>query len=307
MSFLDRIGANARWVMAGGCIAALFLPGLSALLRPVLPALVSFVLAMAMARIDLAEVARGALRPARLGGWLLAVALMMPVAGGLLWLLGTLAPPRDQALLVLYAAAPPIASAAGICFLMGYNAQRAVEVTVAATLLTPLIGPAMLALLLPDLAPIPPATLALRLAAMIAGGIALALAIKALVGPERIRTHARRFDGIAACVMVLFVLPLFDGVGPMILSEPLTAAKVLALCLVINLGTTVALLQLGRDRFTSGAYAVMAGNRTVALYLAALPPDPYFGLFVALYQFPMYLTPLALDTLGLHNRREAAT
>ena len=39
------------------------------------------------------------------------------------------------------------------------------------------------------------------------------------------------------------------------------------------------------------------GNRTVAIYLAALPHDPQFALFVALYQFPMYLTPLLFKPL----------
>ena len=46
---------------------------------------------------------------------------------------------------------------------------------------------------------------------------------------------------------------------------------------------------------TSGALGILWGNRTVAIYLAALPPDPQVTLFVALYQFPMYFTPLLLQ------------
>ncbi|SOH94807.1 hypothetical protein SAMN06273572_105233 [Monaibacterium marinum] len=310
MKFLEVIGANARWVMAGGCVAALFLPSLSALLRPALPALVSVVLAVAMTRIDLGAIARGAIRPARLFSWLAAVVLMMPVSGALLWVIGHLVLPQDRSLLVLYAAAPPIASAAGICFLMRYDAQRAVEVTATATLLTPIIGPLLLALMVPDLPGLDPVPLAIRLSMIIAGGVTLAIAAKAIIGQERIAASGRRFDGIAACIMVLFVIPLFDGVGGTILSDPQTSLRILALCFVLNLGTTIAVLKLGEGplgRARAGAYGVLSGNRTVAIYLAALPYDPHMALFVALYQFPMYLTPLALDALGLNNRNEAVT
>jgi hypothetical protein len=44
----------------------------------------------------------------------------------------------------------------------------------------------------------------------------------------------------------------------------------------------------------AGASAVIWGTRSVAIYLAALPYDPVFALFVALYQLPMYATPLVL-------------
>ena len=47
----------------------------------------------------------------------------------------------------------------------------------------------------------------------------------------------------------------------------------------------------------AGAAGRMWGNRNVALYLAALPPDPLFGLYVACYQLPMLFTPLVLGRL----------
>ena len=47
--------------------------------------------------------------------------------------------------------------------------------------------------------------------------------------------------------------------------------------------------------------AVIAGNRNVGLYYAALPYDPVMGLFTAMYQVPLYLTPLFL---GLLNRTQ---
>jgi len=105
---------------------------------------------------------------------------------------------------------------------------------------------------------------------MIAGGLALGITIRAVIGPKRIDRNKLSFDGIAACGMVLFVIPLFDGVGATVLENPPRALWVLALAFLFNL----------------------AINRTIAIYLAALPHDPQFALFVALFQFPMYLTPL---------------
>jgi hypothetical protein len=46
-------------------------------------------------------------------------------------------------------------------------------------------------------------------------------------------------------------------------------------------------------------YAIIAGNRNVALFLAALPAaqtEPLL-LFIGCYQIPMYLTPLLFGRL----------
>ena len=55
-----------------------------------------------------------------------------------------------------------------------------------------------------------------------------------------------------------------------------------------------------RGPSTSGvAYAIIAGNRNVMLFLAALPAavtEPLL-LFIACYQVPMYLTPILLGRL----------
>jgi len=68
------------------------------------------VLGLSMARLDLLNIAKDATKP-------------------------------DHASLILLAAAPPIASSAGLCFLLGFNARLALETTLIATILTPIIGP----------------------------------------------------------------------------------------------------------------------------------------------------------------------
>ena len=296
-SLLHVLGKNARFILAIGCIAALFLPQLSAFIRPALPALVSMVLGLSMARLDLAKMAKDAARPKSLLRAIGFAILIVPVTALIYAAIarGLGLSETDYASLVLLAAAPPIASAAGLCFLLGFNARLALETTLITTILTPLLGPLIVVFLLPDAAPISPFLLAQRLALMIAGGLALGIGIRAVFGADRIDRNKLSFDGIAACGMVLFVIPLFDGVGATILDNPINAVWVLFLSFLFNIG--INLLASGAARLKlpqedAGTLGIVWGNRTVAIYLAALPQDPQFALFVALYQFPMYLTPL---------------
>jgi len=209
--------------------------------------------------------------------------------------------PEISVSLVCLAAAPPIASAAGLCFLLGFNARLAVEITVATTLLTPVLGPLALTLALPEAAvEVSAWRLARDLGLMIAGGTALALIIRRAVGPARIAAHSASFDGVAALAMLVFVFPLFDQVPRLVSADPARAAAILGLCMAMNIGVNLATRAVLLPRLgpaTAGTAGILAGNRTVAMYLAALPFDPTFALFVALYQVPMYFTPLLLARL----------
>jgi len=303
---LAWLGARAAPALAAGVALAFFVPAASAALRPALPALVPLVLGLALARIDLAPALRAALAPRRLVLLVGATLLLMPATAllyaGLAALVGL--EPEDAAALVYLAAAPPIASAGALCFLLGFNARLALEITIAATLLTPLVGPATVAALLPGDGAAAPAGLARDLGLMVAAALALAAAIRRVAGPARIAAGAGVLDGIGVIVLVIFVIPLFDGVPPLIAANPLTALGVLALATVANLGVNLALraaLRPVAGPADAGAVGLVFGNRNVAMYLAALPFDPRFALFVALYQVPMLLTPLILRTFGLRH------
>ncbi|MEM9642987.1 MAG: hypothetical protein AAGA19_15950 [Pseudomonadota bacterium] len=302
IALLTAIGVRARWILALGSVAALFLPSLSAGLRPALPLLVSLVLAMSMARIDMLATLRAAVRPVRLLQLLAISILLIPVTACVYGGLGRLVSPEVAASLVYLGAAPPIASAAGLCFMLGYNARLALEVTIAATLLTPVLGPLAAAFVLPESTlALDPLVLARNLAAMIFGGVVLGVAIRQSVGADRIARHGAIFDGFAACGMLLFVIPMFDRVGALILEDPARALLVLALAVVFNLGSNLATRRAvaGRlDAADTGTAGILMGNRTIGMYLAALPFEPVFALFVALYQFPMFFTPLLMARAG---------
>lgn len=296
---LRWIGGHASWLLAGAVVLCFAAPGLPDLMRPALPLMVPLVLGLAMARIDLAAAVRAAIRPREalaLAGLTLA---LMPISAAVYLaaarLIGVDA--DHAAALVYLAAAPPIASAGSLCFILGYDARRAIEVTIAATLLTPLIGPLTVGALLPGEVPLSAAALARNLGLMVLAGAALGVGVQLAAGRSRIAAQARAFDGVAVIALVLMVLPLFAGVPELIAAEPGRAAVSLALALAANLGVGVALRPALRrltrpDR--AGAYALLFANRTIALYVAALPYDPHLALFVALYQIPILLTPLAL-------------
>ncbi|MBP7003115.1 hypothetical protein [Amaricoccus sp.] len=296
---LAWVGANARPLLALAAALCFVAPGLSAALRPFLPLNVVLVLGLAMARIELAATARAALRPRAAFGLLGVTLALMPASAlayaALAGALG-LGPDLTEALIYL-AAAPPIASAGGLCFILGLDARRAIEVTIAATLLTPLLGPLTVEALLPGGTPLSPATLGRHLALMIAGGVALAAAIRGLAGPEAAARNPRVLDGLATLALIAMVLPLFAGVPDLVRAEPRLAAGLLAVAVSVNLGVNLAVRAGLAGRMTperAGAYGLLFGNRTIAIYAAALPHDPRFALFVALYQVPILLTPMVL-------------
>lgn len=295
--FLNWAGTQARWVLIAGCFLALFLPALSSALRPALPALISLVLGLSVARMELTEFWRRMLKPRRMVQSVLVVLVMMPGTAFVLVQVLTLAgfPQSFVNSAILFALAPPISSAAGLCFILGYDARRALELTLIATLMTPVLGPLAIELLAPDLVAPPFVSLAVKLGQMVAGGLLIGIAIRISFGAEKISANKPAFDGVSALCMVLFVIPLFDGVAPLLWKHPLLSAAVFVFASVVNLGmnlacTAITWRSVGRE--SAGALGLMWGNRTVALYLAALPFDPVFALFVALYQFPMYATPL---------------
>lgn len=296
-AFLLWLGARARYVLSIGVLAALFLPSLSAWLRPALPFLVSAVLVMAMVRIDLLALVKAAIRPKRLALLVFISLLLMPVTAliyaGICSLFDVPDAWRDS--LIYLAAAPPIASSAGLCFLLGFNAALALEVAVFVTLMMPFLGVATVNLLVADAPDISALNMSMRLGWIILLAVIVSQVLRRLFGPPQILRNGQILDGLGALVMLTFVIPLFDGIGRLIMDDPKRALIVLGLAIMVNLGGNVLVVTAARrfrPLYDAGAMGVLNGNRSVAIYLAVIPATPVFALFVALYQIPMYFTPL---------------
>lgn len=300
MTVLAWIGAQARWVLLVGAGLGLLFPDASAALRPYLPGFIAMVYALAMLRIDLTAMARDLARPsylARIAAMTLLMLTATPVLAYFAVQIIGLGPAFEKG--VVYAfAAPPIASAAGFCLLLGLNARRALELTVACSLIIPLTGPIVASTLLGADLDLSPVTLGLRAAAMIFSGAAAALILRRLIGSARIERNAKSLDGIGALAFLLFIFPLFDGVGTMIAARPAVAAAMLGFVTLIMWGPPLIAARLKGDRPTNDATGMVWGARSIAIYAAALPPDPVFALFVALYQIPMAGLALLYRVMG---------
>jgi predicted Na+-dependent transporter len=302
LAALAWIGARAQWVLAFGVIGALALPGPGALLAGTLPFWVTLLFGLALTRVDLAAVAKRAFAPSRLARNLGLFAALMGATPALLWAVGK-ALGLDGAhieAVVYTSAGPPLGSAAAFCLILGLDAAFAIEITVLGSFLAPFTMPLVARFLLGEAVPLDAGPMMARLGVMIGIATIGATLLRRLLGPGRIAAHGRSFDGLSSVILVLFLFPLFHGMPELIAAMPRFALATLAVAIAVNLGAQLVAFPLCRlvtVRETAGATALIWGNRNAALALAALPPDPLFTLYVALYQFPMYFTPLVMRPL----------
>ncbi|MEL7114864.1 MAG: hypothetical protein AAGP08_04610, partial [Pseudomonadota bacterium] len=103
------------------------------------------------------------------------------------------------------------------------------------------------------------------------------------------------FDGLSALTLAIIVIGLMSAVGPALRTDAASLLPWLILVFGLNFGAQIVSHLAGRPAGTS----IVAGNRNVALFLVALPPEIIAPLllFIGCYQIPMYLTPLVMKPL----------
>lgn len=296
---LSWIGARAQWALAIGVVSAMFIPGPGALLEGTIPFWVAVMTGLAMTRINLGDVVRRAFGPRRMVRNLGLAAILMigtpAVFYGAAKAIG-LADSHISAL-VYTAAAPPLGSATAFCLMLGLNAAFALEITILGSFLAPFTMPLVSRALLGEAVPIDVAEMILRLGTLIGSAAIGAVILRRVLGADTIDRRRHAFDGVASICLILFLFPLFEGLTDQIAAAFDYALITAALVIIVNLGAQIISYPACRkmsDRETGGAVALMWGNRNAALGLASLPPDPLLTLYVALYQFPMYFTPLIM-------------
>lgn len=290
--------------MPGGIVVALLLPilGLPLTDAPQLAValIIMLIYTISFARVDLRPLAANVKRVqwwvSRLG----IVALLLVISPVAWFALSSLLRLGDALTfaVVIVGLSPPIAAAANMCLLMRLNAVIALEVAVLASVLCPFIAPWVAWLLVGDQLEISPLALSARIALIIGIGATVGILVRRALGPVRVLEHRLVFDGLSALAMALFVLPIFGEVPGFVLSEPGLTIALLAMAFLANWGSqwifTRGLMR-WQTPSDAGAIGMVSGNRSVGLFFAALPPDPAFAVFVALYQLPMFATPLCLN------------
>lgn len=299
---LARLARHGRWLLIAGLALGIGWPALAEVMAPAIVPLIALMLFLAALRLGPA-----AALPARAGlpravGLTLVLQLGLPLlACAVLGGVGMLETVAATGVVLVFAGAP-ITGTPGLAAMCGADAGAAMRQLILGTALLPLTAvPVFLVLpVFPDAVSVAVGTV--RLLAVIAlatgGAFWLRRARPALATAET----AAAIDGAMALVMGLVVIGLMSAVGPALMALDPRLLGFLALAFALNLGLTFGAWH-GLRNAMPGAEAaglsIAAGNRNLALFLAALPPETLkpLLLFVGCYQVPMYLTPLILPRL----------
>ena len=305
MSALAWLARNGRWVLPAGLITGIAIPPLARAFEPLIVPLIAALLFLAALRIG-PDAARPRAREVP-GALLLTGALQLaaPLAAiALFAALGWLGHPVALGVVLVLAAAP-ITGSPGLAILTGADPAPALRQLVLGTALLPLTALPVFALLPVFADPGQTLAAALRLMAIVAlaggGGFLLRWLVPRLAGPQA----AVGIDGLTALGMGLVVIGLTSAIGPAILALDPLLWLCLAAVFALNFGSQIvawSLLRAGGAGPRAPPLAIVAGNRNLALFLGALPPETVQALllFVGCYQIPMFLTPLLLS--GLYRR-----
>lgn len=298
---MDALGAasrHARLLLVAGLIVGLFAPTLAASMRPYVGVPIAIVLFLACLRIGPRQ-AVGAAADLRLGlGVTLILQLVLPLALVLVLRLFGWSGPTALAL-TLMAAAAPISGTPALVVMLGSDPAPALRQLVLGTALLPFTA-LIVFLSAPGFADT--GTLfraAGHLLLLIGVAAALAFAIRLTVLKEVTPRARDAIDGLSAIGLAAIVVGLMSAVGETWPHDPQAVIAAATLAFAASFGLQVAATLVAVRAGLSALVAstgVSAGNRNIALFIAALPAatiEPAM-LFIGCYQVPMYLTPLML-------------
>ena len=293
---------HARLCLILGLLGGLLLPGMAAAMVPWLPHMVAGLLTTTALRIG-HRAATGAVTDLRWGlGSVVVLQTFLPCAlFALLIALGLHRTPAALAI-VLTCSAPAITGSVNLALLMRLDAGRMMQILVLGTAAFPLTVLPVL-WLLPQLGD--PATVivaALKLLAVIVLATTVGFALRAWLFPHPSEGQIKALDGLSVLAFSLIVVGLMAALNPALHSDPWAVLNWALLAFAISWGLQLlTLLALRRSRLlpVAGTLAIGAGNRNIAIFLVALPPDIIAPLmvFIGSWQLPMYLTPLLLPRL----------
>ena len=298
---LAAMGRHSRLLLVAGLLGGLAWPQAAGILRPHLTELIVALLFFAALQVDPREYRLTRAGLARDVALVLVLQLLLPVLlAGALHLIGWIGPAATM--LVLIGTASTISGSPPIAQMLGLSASKALRLLVAGTLLLPVTSLVPLRMLFGSVEDFSIIAPALRLAAIILVSAGGAWLVRTVILPRMQPNAEQAVGGITALLLAVFVLALMDAVQPALFTDPWQVAAALAFAFAVCVGLQVAAalaysrLTRSEDGSVAGAVGVVAGNRNIALFLAALPAsqmDPLMVL-VGCYQIPMFLTPIVM-------------
>lgn len=297
---LRRMGGRATTLLPFSLAIGLVFQDIAAAARPLVWPLAVLLLMLTLARTDWPRLALLIRRPGLAIVLALLNLLAVPLIVWPIWQALGLWPGLIAAL-CLSAMAPGIISAATTAGYLRLDSSLALLLTLFTNLFVPFTLPPLALWLLGLDLKISAVDLSLRLAVTVVLGLLGALAIRRFLGP-RLTESGTTLDGLSVAVLMVFAIPLMDGVVARGVAEPLKVAGFVggafAGMLLCNLVMTLVSLPF-LDRLTALTAGYCSGGRHNALLMAVLPvtADADIFLFIAAVQFPIYLIPTLLEPL----------
>jgi predicted Na+-dependent transporter len=296
---LRRMGRHATALLPFSLLVGIVFQDLAAAARPLVAPLAVLLLMLALVRTDWPRVRALLARPAL--ALVLSAALLAAVPV-VVWPIWSLLPiwPGLIAALCLSAMAPTIISAATTATFLRLDNSLALLIALITNFAVPLTLPPLALWLLNLDLHIGAGALSLRLLTIVALAVIGAIAIRAWLGAKGLRHNAQRIDGLSIILLIVYAIPLMDGIVARAHAEPFKLAGFIAGSFAGMLLTN-AVMALGclpfLDRRTALTAGYCSGGRNNALLMAVLPvtADPDIFLFIAAVQVPIYIIPTLLQ------------
>lgn len=296
------ISDNARLCLIIGLAMGLGLPKLAWAMQPWLPHMVAGLLVITALRIG-HRAATGALKDLKWGvGSVAILQIAVPVSLlGICTLMGLAQSPVAMAI-VLATAAPAVSGSPNLALLLGQDAGWMMQILVLGTACFPLTILPIFALM-PHLGtPADVATAALRLLAVILISAGVGFGLRARFLPRPSDQQVKTLDGLSVLAFSAIVIGLMAALTPGLRTDPMAVIAWGLVAFALSYGLqiiTYISLRRSRHATLAGPLAIGAGNRNIALFLIALPPDVIAPImvFIGCWQLPMYLTPIFLRRL----------
>lgn len=287
---------TASQILALSVGIGILIPPLAAAFRPFVFYALFFLMLAVLLQIDLRSTFASILSDTRRVGYFCLVQMaLIPIVMLVLYL--GFSPSGEWALYVFYAAcAGAIFGTPAFARLSGLDPDLALKGVVASNLLMPLTLIALAPLAGESRVSIDYGVYAARLGVFLVLPFGLALLFQSNRISHRTRSVTPLLPSASVFFLAFFAIGIMDGIGPLLVAEPLRVLGLLAACLACHvffyfMGTVVAWWLGPRVALTAG---MVSSYRNLALLYAIgsdfLPES--FLVFVALWQIPMYVMPL---------------
>ena len=220
---LAWLGGQGTRAIAALVFLGIALPPLGELLKPYVTEAIFFLLCISFMRVDLAALREHLRRPAIVLAATAWTTLGVPLVSGLGYhAFGLDARSPDLFLaLMLQAVASPMMAAPALAAVMGLDATLVLVTLVTCTALVPFTAPLFAYAFFGSALTLSPLGLGLKLAAILAGSLLVASAIRWSVGASAIRKYKSEIDGFNILILFVFVSAVMGSVGDSLWANPL--------------------------------------------------------------------------------------